>query len=111
MSKRICAKVEEYQKDGQMKGKYVEIGVILNNQNGDYMLIDPSVSLSGVLAKQNAMEFVKGGQIRSNIMCSIFDDSQHQNQNNQQGGFNQSQQNNNQQGGFGNQQNNGYQNQ
>lgn len=104
MTKRISAKIEEYQKDGETKGKYVEIGVILNNQNGDYILLNPEVSLSGVLAKQNALEFSKGGQMRSNIMCSVFEQSnQNQPQQNapQQGGF-QPQQNAPQQhqGGF-----------
>ena len=73
MAKRIVAKVEEYQKDGETKGKYVELGVILNNENGDFILLDPSVSLSGALAKQNAMEFAKNGQMRTSVMCSIFD--------------------------------------
>ncbi len=73
MAKRITAKVEEYQKDGETKGKYVEIGVILNNQNGDFILLDPSVSLSGVLAKQNNIEYMKGGKMRDSVMCSIFD--------------------------------------
>lgn len=108
MAKRITAKVEEYQKDGETKGKYVEIGVILNNDNGDYILLDPSVSLSGILAKQNALEFSKGGQMRSNIMCSVFDnDNQQQAQQpqQQQGGFKQQAPQQNNQGGFAN---NGY---
>ena len=73
MTKRITAKTEEYQKDGETKGKYVEVGVILSNQNGEYILLDPTVSLSGILAKQNTLEFKKGGQMRDNIMCSVFD--------------------------------------
>ncbi len=111
MAKRITAKVEEYQKDGETKGKYVEIGVILENNNGQFILLDPTVNLAGVLAKQNVMEFSKGGQMRDNVMCSIFDNDNQQNQPNQnQGGF----QNNNQggfnqnQGGFNNQ--SGFQN-
>jgi len=105
MSKRITAKVEEYQKDGETKGKYVELGVILDNQNGEFILLDPTINLAGVLAKQNAMEFSKGGKMRDNVMCSIFDNNnQGQQQSSggfqqkapqQQGGFNQ-----NQQGGF-----------
>jgi len=101
MAKRITAKVEEYQKDGETKGKYVEIGVILDNDNGQFILLDPTVNIAGVLAKQNAMEFKKGGQMRENVMCSIFDNDNQQS--NQQGGF--QQQAPQQQGGF---QNNGY---
>lgn len=104
MSKRITAKVEEYQKDGETKGKYVELGVILENQNGEFILLDPTVNLAGVLAKQNAMEFKKGGQMRDNVMCSIFDNSNQSEGQNQQQGFNQQQQGfnqqQNQQGGY-----------
>ena len=44
MTKRIMAKVGEYEKDGKTKGNYVEIGVILSNENGEYALIDPTRS-------------------------------------------------------------------
>lgn len=96
MAKRLVAKVGEYQKDGQTKGEYVKIGVILENQNGEYMLIDPSVSLSGVLVKQNAMAANSGQPMRDNVMASIFTDQ------NQQGGYQQNnhQQSNRQQGGY-----------
>lgn len=97
MAKRLVAKVGEYQKDGQTKGEYVKIGVILENQNGEYLLIDPSVSLSGILAKQNAMAANAGQPMRDNVMAGIFTD-----QNQGQQGY---QQNNRQQGG---QQNRGY---
>ena len=107
MAKRIVAKTGEYQKDGQAKGEYTKLGVMLNNNNGDYMLLDPSVNLAGVLIKQNTLALKKGGEQRDMVMISIFeDDNQNQGmqQNNQgmqqqnQGGFNQNQQQN--QGGF-----------
>lgn len=82
MAKRLVAKVGEYQKDGQTKGEYVKIGVILDNQNGEYVLIDPSVSLAGILAKQNAMAANAGQPMRDNVMAGIFTD---QNQGGQQG--------------------------
>ncbi len=69
MSKRIAAKTGTYQKDGETKNRYEDIGVILSNDNGEYILLNPSVSLAGILAQQNAM----GGQARSNVMCSVFD--------------------------------------
>ena len=107
MAKRIVAKTGEYQKDGQTKGEYTKLGVILNNDNGEYMLLDPSVSLAGVLIKQNALAAKTSGQQRDMLMESIFeDDNQNQGQNNNQqqqnnGGFQQNQQQN--QGGFNNQ--------
>ncbi len=108
MSKRIVAKTGEYSKDGQTKGEYTKLGVMLNNNNGDYMLLDPSVSLAGVLIKQNALAAKSGKEQRDMVMISIFeDDNQHQNnsQGQQQGGFNQGQQQPaQQQAGYNNQQ-------
>lgn len=110
MAKRIVAKTGTYQKDGQEKGEYAKLGVILSNDNGEYMLLDPSVSLAGVLIKQNALAAKTGGQQRDMLMVSIFEDDNQQQNNNQgqqqqnTGGF---QQNNQQQspnqGGFNNQ--------
>ena len=74
MSKRLVAKTGEYQKDGQTKGEYTKIGVELSNDNGAYLLLDPSVSLAGVLVKQNALAAKQGKPKRDNIMVSIFED-------------------------------------
>lgn len=105
MSKRLSAKVGEYQdkQTDETKGEYVQIGVILNNDNGEFLLLDPAVSLAGVLAKQNALEFKKGGQIRDNVMCGIYEEQPKQNNQQQnQGGFSNQgkQQHNQQQGGY-----------
>ena len=107
MAKRLVAKVGEYQKDGQTKGEYQKIGVLMqSNDGGEYILLDPSINLAGVLLKQNALAATKGGQARDSVMISVFDDSaqqqsqgyqQQQSQGyQQQGGYNQPQQ----QGGF-----------
>ena len=76
MTRRLTAKVGEYQKDGQTKGRYVDVGALLSNQNGEYILLNPSVSLSGILAMQNAMS----QQPRTNVMISIFDSDNQQQQ-------------------------------
>jgi hypothetical protein len=94
MAKRIVAKTGTYQKDGQEKGEYTKLGVMLNNDNGDYMLMDPCVNLAGILIKQNALAAKNNGQQRDMVMISIFDDD-----NNQQGN-NQGQQQQQSQGGF-----------
>jgi hypothetical protein len=73
MAKRISAKIEEYQKDGQTKGKYVDIGVIMQNANGEYMMLNPSVDLAGVLLMQNVLALNTAKEARGNVMCSIFD--------------------------------------
>ena len=110
MAKRLMAKTGTYMKDGAEKGEYVKIGVILSNDNGEYMLLDPAVSLAGVLAKQNAMAMSQGKPVRDNIMASIFDDNaqhgqqqqHHQHQQPQGGHQQQRQQQNTQQpqGGY-----------
>ena len=43
--KKITAKIGEYQKNGETKGRYVDLGVIRQGNNGEYMLLNPSVSL------------------------------------------------------------------
>ena len=103
MSKKLIAKVGTYQKNGETKNEYDELGVMLENDKGPYILLDPSINLAGVLIKQNIMAFAEGKQARSNVMISVFDSEQNQQQNNQQ---NNQQQPNQQQ-----QNNNGYQNQ
>ena len=78
MDKRIAAKVGEYEKNGETKGDYVRLGVILSNDNGEYMLLDPTVNLSGVLQKQNRYNHSKGKKTGDMVMCSIFDDNNQQ---------------------------------
>ena len=74
MSKRLTAKVGEFQKDGATKGRYVNIGAILQNDNGEYLLLDPSINLAGVLIQQNAIK----GENRTNVLVSIFSDDRQQ---------------------------------
>jgi hypothetical protein len=107
MAKRIMAKTGEYQnQQNETKGEYTKLGVMLNNNNGDYMLLDPSVNLAGVLIKQNALAAKTGKDQRDMVMISIFDDdNQGQQQAPQsQGGFAPQQQAPQQQGGFNQQQ-------
>jgi len=78
MAKRLVAKIDEYEKDGQKKGKYIEIGVILSNDKGEYALINPEINLAGVLMKQRVNLGGKGkGDM---VMCSIFDNDNAQSQ-------------------------------
>ena len=82
MSKDIVAKTGEYtDREGNQKAEWTKLGVILSNQNGEYMLLDPAVNLAGVLTKQNMMaaEKRKNGDEKARtgkaVMCSIFDKS------------------------------------
>jgi len=79
MADRLVIKTGEYQKDGQTKGEYMKLGVILNNNNGSYVLLDPSVNLAGALIKQNVLAAKSGKEARDMLMVSIFsDDNQNQ---------------------------------
>lgn len=82
MAKRLTAKVGTYEKDGQTKGRYVDLGVILSNNNGEYILLDPSVSLAGVQAMQNAM----ADRPRDKVMVSIFENDRNGGRRQQSGG-------------------------
>ena len=114
MKKTISAVIGEYQKDGQTKAEWADVGVILTSNNGkEYMLLNAEVSLAGILAKQNVLAQIKGEKHRANVMCSINEEQSNQQQNNnQQQGQQQGQgnfQQNNNNGGF-QQQNNNQQN-
>lgn len=69
--KKLVAKVGSYtDREGQSKSRWVTIGVIMSNDNGEYALLDPAVSLAGILGKQNAMS----DKPRDKVMVSIFTD-------------------------------------
>ena len=72
MVKRLTAKIGEYEKDGQTKGRYVEVGVILSSQNGEYILMDPTVNLAGVLTLQNMLNHKAGRKLSDRVMVSVF---------------------------------------
>lgn len=87
MAKRLSAKVGEFtNQQNELKGEYTKVGVILDGQNGEYLLLDPTVSLAGVLAKQNALALSQNKPVRDSVMVSVFDDAQQQGQQNNQGG-------------------------
>lgn len=84
MAKRLVAKVGEYEKNGETKGEYVRIGVILSNDSGEYALIDPTVNLAGVLTKQNMLNHAKGKKTGSSVMAAVFTDDDRQRDDRQQ---------------------------
>lgn len=79
------AKTGQYQKDGQIKGRYTEVGVIMSNDKGEYVLLDPSVNLAGVLLQQQALARETNGRSGDRVMVSIFDNDR-QSQGGQSGG-------------------------
>jgi len=77
MSRKLTARTGSYTaKDGQQKGQYTDIGVILTGNNGEYALISPTVDLSGVLQLQNIAAMNEGKQQRDKIMCGIYENQQ-----------------------------------
>lgn len=76
MSKRIVARVGSYtDKQGQSKGEYQNLGVILTNDNGEYGLLDPCINLAGVLLKQNILAAKDNKPQRDKVAFSIFSDT------------------------------------
>lgn len=82
MTKRLSAVTGEYQKDGQPKAEWTNIGVMIVGKNGkDYVLLDPTINLAGVLLKQNILAAKKGEMPSDMIMLSVFEENNHQQQN------------------------------
>lgn len=44
----LAVKVGEYQKDGQTKNKYENVGVVIEGQNGPYILLKKTFNPAGV---------------------------------------------------------------
>uniref|UniRef100_UPI003564462B hypothetical protein n=1 Tax=Pseudoalteromonas sp. TaxID=53249 RepID=UPI003564462B len=77
--KDIVAVTGKYMKGNEEKAEFTKIGAIGVSQSGkEYVILDPSISLSGVLAKQNALAIQEGNAQRATIMCSVFDKGQNQ---------------------------------
>ena len=72
--KKLMIKTGTYQKDGQTKNRWTQLGVIMSNENGEYALLDPSVNLAGCLMQQNAIDPQRAS---ARLMVSVFEqDSQ-----------------------------------
>ena len=85
MSKKLAVANGNYQKDGQEKTRWVNVGVILEKNGKEFMLIDPTINFAAFPREEG----------KDMVMVGIFDDA---NQNNQGGNNNyqQPQQNQNQ---------------
>jgi len=111
MTKRLSAVVGEYtdKQSGQQKADWSNVGIIGVSAKGkEYMLLNPEVSLAGLLVKQNVLAANKGEKLSDMVMISIIEEQQNNNQgqgNNQsqgqqQGGYQQQSQGQQQQGGY-----------
>jgi len=74
--KKLAVANGSYEKDGQQKTRWVNVGVIGVSQNGkEYMLIDPTINFAAFPREEG----------KDMVMVGIFDDANQ----NQQGGGNQ----------------------
>ena len=107
--KKLSAVTGEYTKDGQQKAEWTNIGVIGIGKNGkEYVLLDPTINIAGVLAKQNVLAGKRNEAHSDMVMASIFEETVN-NQQSPQGGYQQQapqQGGHQQQGGYQNNQNN-----
>lgn len=81
--KKVMAGVGEYvNKEGDTKTEWVQVGIQMENNNGPFLLLDPTVSLAGLLSRQNmwkAEQRRNGNEkakIGKSLMCGIWDDSE-----------------------------------
>jgi hypothetical protein len=75
MARRLVCKTGTYvDNQGATKNRWTNIGVMMSNDNGEYILLDGSVSVAGIMALQNQMTDTP----RGNVMVSIFDDDKQQ---------------------------------
>lgn len=86
MAKSLTIKVGEFtNQQGETKGNYVRVGSLMQgNDGGEYIILDPTVSLAGCLTRQNFMNHKNGKPVRDSLMVSIFDNNGQQQQNNNQ---------------------------
>lgn len=90
MTKRLSAVTGNYtNQQGGQKAEWTNVGVMITGKNGkDYVLLDPTVNLSGVLLKQNAIAAKEGKPPSDSVMLSVFDEQQN---NQPQNGYSQQQ--------------------
>ena len=101
--KKLVAKVGEYtNQQGETKGRYTNLGVLMTGSDGgEYMLLDPTVNMAGVFALQASMNAQNGKAPSDRVMVSVWEEnSQQQGQGaqQQQGGYQQNNQQQQQQG-------------
>jgi len=106
--KKLTVKTGEYVNgQGETKGRYANIGVIMSNENGEFALIDPTVCLGGIFALQQAYNATQGKAPSDRIMAGVYEENNQQQPQQQQNHQQAPQQ---QQGGYQAPQSQNYQN-
>ena len=98
--KKLVAKVGEYtNQQGETKGRYTNLGVLMTGSDGgEYMLLDPTVNMAGVFALQASMNAMNSKPTSDRVMVSVWEENSQQQAPQQQGSYQQQPQQNNQQG-------------
>ena len=75
MSKKIVAMTGSYTNtNGETKNQWTTIGVLMSNDNGEYILLDPAIDLAGVMMKQRIVDQKAGKKPAGDmVMCSVFE--------------------------------------
>jgi hypothetical protein len=96
--KKLTAKIGEYvNAQNETKGRYANIGVMMtSNDGGEYMLLDPTVSMGGIFALQQAYNASQGKAPSDRIMVSVWEENSQPQQGYQQNNQQAPQQNNQQ---------------
>ncbi len=68
--KDLVIRTGTFTSGGKTKGRYTKLGVLMENDNGFFLLLDPSVSLAGAYALQRIDNPQKTGD---RVMVSVFD--------------------------------------
>ena len=78
--KKLTVKIGEYVNgQGETKGRYANIGVIMtSNDGGEFALIDPTVCLGGIFALQQAYNASQGKAPSDRIMTGIYEENSQQ---------------------------------
>jgi len=59
--------------NGNQKSRWIQVGRMLSNQNGDFIVLDGHISLAGLQQIQNQNQN-QGAQSRDGVLVSIFED-------------------------------------
>lgn len=73
MAKDIVVKVGSYEKGGEQKGEWTKIGTILENDNGEFVILEPTVDLAGCMMLQRLEAAKQGKKPGDKLIASIFD--------------------------------------
>lgn len=65
----LAVKVGEYQKDGQTKNRYINVGSVMSGENGQFILMDRTFNPAGVPNPDN----------KDSVLISVFDVNQNNN--------------------------------